>query len=160
MADRGAASEPERRWYGVSETAARLGVSRQTLHERVRRLQGARKVDGRWRIPAEVVEALVTAERAKAVASGSLVLLPDMDVEDAKGGPGVVELAERVAELERLVREQADRFSAELANRDALIAELRADRQRLRRTLGAVMQGLSHLVADDEAVSPRLDTQE
>ena len=44
-----------------------------------------------------------------------------------RGGLAVAELSECVGELEGFVREQAWRFSLELTNRDALIAELRAD---------------------------------
>ena len=58
----------------------------------------------------EVVEALVTAERAKAVASGSVVVLPGAERRDPEGGPEVAELIGRVADLERLVRDQAERF--------------------------------------------------
>lgn len=145
-----AASDGEREWYGINEAAVRLGVTRQSLHQRVGRLQGAQKVDGRWRIPAAIVEALVMAERAKAVAAGSVVALPGAAREDPPSSAVVADLSERVAELERMVLDQAGRFALEVANRDALIAELRADRRRLRRALGTFVEGLAHLVVEDD----------
>lgn len=141
----------DRVWYGVRETAEMLGVTRQTVHERVRKLQGAELVGGRWRIPAAVVEALLTAERAKALASGSLVMLPGGSSDDAASevfdGDG---LADRVAELERAVQEQSRLFADQLAERDAKIAELRSERQRLRQALAAVTNGLAQLVAEND----------
>ena len=151
MADHSAASsDGERLWYALNEAAERLGVSRQSLHQRVGRLKGAEKVDGRWQIPAQTVEALVTAERAKAIASGSVVALPGAERLGPQFGQEVAELAERVAALEGLVREQARAFQLELGDRDALISELRADRRRLRQALGAFVKGLGHLVDDAE----------
>jgi DNA-binding Lrp family transcriptional regulator len=151
MADQSAArSGAERRWYSLNEAAERLGVSRQSLHQRVRKLKGAEKVDGRWQIPEQTVEALVAAERAKAVASGAVVALPGAQPGGQPGSEEVAELAERVSELEGLVRDQARAFHAALGDRDALISELRADRRRLRRALGAFMNGLAHLVDEDD----------
>ncbi len=154
--DRPLGSVPEpagRAWYGVRETAAMLGVTRQTVHERVRKLQGAELVGGRWRIPAPVVEALLTAERAKALASGTLVVLPGgarRDEPAVTAGVGdLAELADRVAGLERSVREQSEAFAQQLSQRDATIEELRAERRRLRQALGTVMEGMAHLVADE-----------
>ncbi len=137
-----------RPWYGLRETAAMLGVSRQTLHQRVQKLQGARKVDGQWRIPVEVVEALVTSERAKGLASGAVVVLPSAAGGDAPGSD-LADLVARVAELERVAAEQTRSFAEILADRDRTIEELRADRHRLRQAFGTVTKGLEQLLADE-----------
>lgn len=132
-----------REWFTVNEAASALGVSRQSVQERVRKLEGAELVGGRWRIPGSTVEALLVAERAKAVASGTLVLLPGSgeapDDVAREGTPGNALLLSRIAELERA-----------LGERDGRIEELHAERRRLRHALGAVMQGLSHLVTEEE----------
>ena len=127
------ATGPE--WYGLAEVAAMLDVSRQRLQQRVGRLRGAQKVGGRWQIPADVVEALVTAERASASASGSLVVLGGQVAPAASTG----DLADRVAELELAVTDQLVRFAEQLADRDARIQELEGDRRRLRQALIALV---------------------
>ncbi len=142
-----------RQWYGIRETAEMLGVTRQTLHERVQKLQGARKVDGQWRIPGETVEALLAAERAKALASGVVIALPAPSG-DRHPGDALGDLVARITDLERTVAEQARSFKQQLADRDTTIDELRADRRRLRQALGTVTKGLEQLVAGDGRDDP------
>jgi len=143
-------ASPERPWYGVREAAEMLGVSRQAVNQRVRGLQGAQLVDGHWRIPAEVVQALLTAERAKAKAVGTVVSLPGVPengpIDQAETG----DLTRRVAELERAVTEQDREFRRQLADRDAIIDELRSERRHLRQALASLMQGLGHLIGDGD----------
>lgn len=143
-------ASPERPWYGVREAAEMLGVSRQAVNQRVRGLQGAQLVDGHWRIPAEVVQALLTAERAKAKAVGTVVSLPGVPENGPIDQVGTGDLTRRVAELERAVTEQDREFRRQLADRDAIIDELRSERRQLRQALASLMQGLGHLIGEGD----------
>ena len=101
-------------------------------------------------IPAEVVQALLTAERAKAKAVGTVVSLPGVPengpIDQAETG----DLTRRVAELERAVTEQDREFRRQLADRDTIIDELRSERRQLRQALASLMQGLGHLIGDGD----------
>ncbi|MDP8928024.1 MAG: helix-turn-helix domain-containing protein [Actinomycetota bacterium] len=142
-------SEPD--FYGVGELASMLGVTRQAVQARVKHgTIRATKVNGAWQIPAAVAEAIVGAERSKAVASGRVTALPV----SAPAGPDRVEdLAQAVVRLEsRLAQVEADRVAqgrqfeqalaelhAQLHARNSEIAALREDRRRLRRALAALV---------------------
>ncbi len=63
-------------WSTPAELAQMVGVGQAAILNRLRRgtLRGEKR-DGRWRIPPDVVDAVVTARRAQAVSSGGLRLL-------------------------------------------------------------------------------------
>jgi excisionase family DNA binding protein len=150
-------SEPD--FYGVGELATMLGVTRQAVQARVKNgTIRATKVNGAWRIPAPVAEAMIGAERSKAVASGRVTALPV----SAPAGPDRVEdLAQAVVKLEeRLAQMEADRLAQvrqlenvvvdlrdQLQSKEAEVGALRADRRRLRRALAV-------LVAEDDPDQP------
>ncbi len=140
--------------YGVGELADLLGVTRQAVQARVKSGSiRAAKVDGVWQIPAAVVDAMVSAERTKAVVSGRVTALPLPPTGDLNGlddlAEAVVGLEQRLAQAEADRAAQAERFEQALASlREQLghqrdeVEALREDRRRLRRAMTA-------LVSDD-----------
>jgi hypothetical protein len=141
--------------YGVGELASILGVTRQAVQARVKSGSiRAEKVNGVWQVPAAVAEAMISAERTKAVVSGRVTALP---LRPAGDGDRLDDLAERFVRLEtKLVQleadraAQADRFDQtmgylreQLQARQGDIDALREDRRRLRRAMTA-------LVADED----------
>lgn len=137
---------PASTMYSLQEVADRVGRTRQAMHARVKRgTLRAQRVGGSWLVTAEVVEALVAGEQAKAVSAGTVrALHPEAHLPSAEDPvdppPGV---APRVAELEAELR----RAREELARKDAYIADLQRHGARLR-------EALAMMSADPEPPAP------
>ncbi len=132
---------PASAMYSLQEVAERVGRTRQAMHARVKRgTLRAQRVGGSWLVTAEVLEALVAGEQAKAVSAGTVrALHPGAhppSAEDPANPPAGV--APRVAELESELR----RAREESARKDAYIADLRRHAARLREALAMMSADL------------------
>ena len=112
-------------WSTPAELAHMVGVGQAAILNRLRRgtLRGEKR-DGRWRIPPDVVDAVVAARRAQAVSSGSLRLLrhgmaPVDEEPPAAGGAS----AGDVEALERVIAAKDEVIAA----KDEVINELRRE---------------------------------
>lgn len=137
--------------YSVGELASLLGVTRQAVQARVKSgAIRATKVDGVWRIPAAVANALLSAEHTKAVVSGRVTVLPvvspsDVDRLDELTGL-VLRLEGRAAQAESERAAQADRLerlmtrlTEQAQTKQEEIDALQEDRRRLRRAITALV---------------------
>ncbi len=124
-----------------------LGVTRQAVQARARRGSlRAHKIDGEWRIPAEVAAALVAAEHHRGLSTGNVRTLPVGGSRPEPDGGAVLEVLEarlatyeaRLAEQDRRMEEVLVRQHEQLAARDAELAVLRAENERLRRAVVAL----------------------
>lgn len=154
MATGGQASEGEvRASFAAAEVATMLGVTRQAVQARAQRGSlRAVKVDGQWRIPAEVATALVNAEHHKGLSAGKVRALPGVvgGMAAPEGGEGPVLAAlearlaaydARMADQDRRVEEVLARQRDELAAKDAELIAARAEVERLRRAVVALAGG-------------------
>ena len=153
MASRGSARDDETTAPGslsAAEVAGMLGVSRQAVQARARRGSlRAYKVEGEWRIPAEVATALVAAEHHRGLSAGSVRTLPAGGPRPDPDGSAVLEVLEarlatyeaRLAEQDRRMEEVLAHQHEQLAARDAELAVLRAETVRLRRAVVVLVDG-------------------
>lgn len=153
MASRGSARDDETTAPGslsAAEVAGMLGVSRQAVQARARRGSlRAYKVEGEWRIPAEVATALVAAEHHRGLSAGSVRTLPVGGPRPDPDGSAVLEVLEarlatyeaRLAEQNRRMEEVLAHQHEQLAARDAELAVLRAETVRLRRAVVVLVDG-------------------
>lgn len=154
MATGGQASEGEARAsFGAAEVAAMLGVTRQAVQARARRGSlRAFKVDGEWRIPAEVATALVNAEHHRGLSAGKVRTLPGViaGLDATSGGESPVLAAlearlaaydARMADQDRRMEEVLARQRDELAAKEAELISTRAEVERLRRVVVALAGG-------------------
>ncbi len=157
MASGGPARDDERSEagsFGAAEVAAMLGVTRQAVQARARRGSlRAFKVDGEWRIPAEVATALVSAEHHRGLSAGTVRALPGVGailaVADGGGGAVLAALEARLVAYDVRITEQDRRMEAvlsrqrdELAAKDAELIAARAEVDRLRRAVLALAGGV------------------
>ena len=112
-------------WSTPAELAQMVGVGQAAILNRLRRgtLRGEKR-DGRWRIPPDVVDAVVTARRAQAVSSGGLRLLrhAQAPVDEEVRLAGVA--SDENTEALRLVIAAKDEV---IAAKDEMIKELRRE---------------------------------
>jgi len=112
-------------WSTPAELAQLVGVGQAAILNRLRRgtLRGEKR-DGRWRIPPDVVDAVVAARRAQAVSSGSLRLLRhgEPPVNEEVLAAGVVSAGD-VEALQRVIAAKDEVIAA----KDEVIAELRRE---------------------------------
>lgn len=153
MATGGQASEGEEAaTFGAAEVAAMLGVTRQAVQARAQRGSlRAFKVDGHWRIPAEVATALVNAEHHRGLSAGKVRALPVAAGWAATDGGGGSVLAvlearlaaydARMADQDRRMEEVLARQRDELAFKGAELMATRAEVERLRRAVVALAGG-------------------
>jgi len=125
--------EPASTLYSLQEVADRVGRTRQAMHARVKRgTLRAQRVGGSWLVTAEVLDALVAGEQAKAVSAGTVRALHPEGRSAAEGVADAVPDAERrVAELEAELRRERE----ESERKDHYIADLRRHTARLREAL-------------------------
>ena len=125
------------RWYTLQEVADRVGRTRQAIHARVKRgtLRAERK-GGVWLVPAEVMEALIAAERAQGVSAGTIRVLHT----GVGGSPTDGDSAEGLVHLVAELRADLEREREASARKDAYIGELRRHVVRLREALGALSE--------------------
>ncbi len=141
---------PASAMYSLQEVADRVGRTRQAMHARVKRgTLRAQRVGGSWLVTAEVLDALVAGEQAKAVSAGTVrTLHPDAHPPSPEDPAGLLPgVAQRVTELEA----ELSRALEQLARKDAYIDDLRRHAARLR-------EALAMMSADPEPPEPPLPT--
>ncbi len=138
-------------WSTPAELAQMVGVGQAAILNRLRRgtLRGEKR-DGRWRIPPDVVEAVVTARRAQAVSSGGLRLLRHAQA-PVDGEVRIAGLAsDENTEALQLVIAAKDEV---IAAKDEMIKELRRELAQHRTAMVMFLGGTPPLGPADAAAS-------